>query len=408
MALPPTTERANDVCGFVAPPFTEDRMTATAPSPVALLYHFADLDDPRSNHTKRHGLLDLIALTLCAVVSGADAWTDVETYGVHKCDWLETFLELPNGIPSHDTLGRVFAALDPAAFQQCFLSWMHAVVGASRGKLVAIDGKALRYSFDTAKGKSALHLVSAWASANHLLLGQQAVADKSNEITAIPELLRLLDLQGALVTIDAMGCQKQIAADIVAGGGDYVLAVKENQPALYTDVQRLFLDGLEDDFAGLEHRSARTIEQGHGRSEERHYHIVAVPEHLAAKHAEFAGLRSLGMVFSERQVGDGPLACETRFYISSLPAEVKAFARAVRGHWGIENGLHWVLDMAFGEDASRVRKDHGPENLAWLRRVALSLLWNEPSADSVKCKRKMAGWDNDYLLQVLLGNSGGS
>jgi predicted transposase YbfD/YdcC len=383
-------------------------MTATAPSPVSLLYHFADLTDPRSDHTKLHGLLDLIALTLCAVVSGADAWTDVETYGLHKQDWLESFLDLPHGIPSHDTLGRVFAALDPAAFQRCFLGWMHAVVGASRGRLVAIDGKALRHSFDTARGKSAIHLVSAWASANHLLLGQQAVADKSNEITAIPELLKLLDLQGALVTIDAMGCQKQIAADIVAGGGDYVLALKENQPTLYADVQRLFLGGLEDDFAGQEHRYLRTAEQGHGRTEERQYHIVAVPADLAERHAEFAGLRSLGMVFSERRVGEGPVVCETRFYISSLRPRVQVFAEAVRGHWSVENNLHWVLDVAFQEDASRVRKDHGPENLGLVRRIALSLLKRTPTRKKVgsACKRKQAGWDNDFLVEVLLGQPG--
>jgi predicted transposase YbfD/YdcC len=382
-------------------------MTATAPAPVSLLAHFADLDDPRSDHTKLHGLLDLIALTLCAVVSGADAWTDVETYGLQKQDWLEAFLDLPNGIPSHDTLGRVFAALDPAAFQRCFLGWMHAVVGASRGKLVAIDGKALRHSFDTARGKSAIHLVSAWASANHLLLGQQAVADKSNEITAIPELLKLLDLQGALVTIDAMGCQKQIAADIVAGGGDYVLAVKENQPTLYADVQRVFLDGLADDFAGLEHRYYHAAEQGHGRTEERHYHSVAVPEHLAAKHAEFAGLRSFGMVFSERQVGTGPMVCETRFYISSLRPQVQVFAGAVRGHWSVENHLHWVLDVAFQEDASRVRKDHGPENLGLVRRIALSLLKRAPTKKKVgiACKRKQAGWNDEFLVQVLIGEA---
>jgi predicted transposase YbfD/YdcC len=382
-------------------------MTATAPSPVSLLYHFADLNDPRSDHTKLHGLLDLIALTLCAVVSGADAWTDVETYGVNKRDWLETFLDLPNGIPSHDTLGRVFAALDPAAFRQCFVRWMHAVVGASRGKLIAIDGKTLRHSFDTAKGKSAIHLVSAWASANHLLLGQQAVADKSNEITAIPALLQLLDLQGALVTIDAMGCQKQITADIVAAGGDYVLAVKENQPTLYADLQRVFGDGLEEDFPGLEHRYYHTAEQGHGRTEERHYQIVTVPEPLAAKHAEFTGLRTFGMVFSERQVGAGPVVGETRFYISSLRPQVKVFAGAVRGHWSIENNLHWVLDVAFQEDASRVRKDHGPENLGLVRRIALSLLKRAPTRKKVgmACKRKQAGWNDSFLVEVLLGQT---
>jgi predicted transposase YbfD/YdcC len=380
-------------------------MADPATAPVSLLHHFADLHDPRSDHTKLHGLLDIIALTLCAVVSGADCWTDVEAYGLEKYEWLTTFLDLPNGIPSHDTLGRVFAALDPAAFQRCFIAWMGAVVDASRGRLVAIDGKALRHSFDTAKGRSAVHLVSAWASANHLLLGQCAVDEKSNEITAIPELLKLLDLQGALVTIDAMGCQKRIAADIVAAGGDYVLAVKENQPTLYADVERVFLDGLEDDFAGLEHRYYHTAERGHGRTEGRHYHVVAVPEELAEAHAEFAGLRTIGMVFSERQVGEGPVAVETRFYISSLRPQVKAFAAAVRGHWSIENQLHWVLDVAFQEDGGRVRKDHAPENLGLVRRIALSLLKRAPSKKKVgvACKRKQAGWNDDYLGQVLLG-----
>src|SRR5262249_14006149 len=317
-----------------------------------------------------HYVPAMIPLTLCAVASGAEGWTDVEVYGIEKQDWLETYLELPNVIPSHDTIGRVFGAMQPATFQECFLSWMHAVVGASDGKLIAIDGKTLRHSFDTANGKSALHLVSAWASANHLLLGQQAVTDKSNEITAIPALLKLLDLQGALVTIDAIGCQKRITEEIVAGGADYVLAVKDNQPTLHDDVRRVFLEALENDFKGLTHRYHHTKEQAHGRTEERHYHVIEVPEALARKHAEFAGLRTLGMVFSQRQVGDGPEGVQTRFYISSMGLKVRAFAAAVRGHWSIENNLHWVLDVVFQEDASRLRKDHGPENLGLFRRIA--------------------------------------
>jgi len=382
-------------------------MTASAHTPVSLLHHFADLDDPRTDHTRRHNLLDIIALTLCAVASGAEGWTDVEVYGIEKQDWLETFLELPNGIPSHDTIGRVFGAMQPATFQECFLSWMHAVVGASDGKLIAIDGKTLRHSFDTANGKSALHLVSAWASANHLLLGQQAVTDKSNEITAIPALLKLLDLQGALVTIDAIGCQKRITEEIVAGGADYVLAVKDNQPTLHDDVRRVFLEALENDFKGLTHRYHHTKEQAHGRTEERHYHLIEVPEELARKHSEFVGLRTLGMVFSQRQVGDGPEGMETRFYISSMGLKVKAFAEAVRGHWSIENNLHWVLDVVFQEDASRLRKDHGPENLALIRRIALSLLKRAKAKKknaSIRCKRKQAGWNNDFLVAVLLQN----
>jgi len=380
-------------------------MTASAHTPVPLLHHFAELDDPRTDHTRLHNLLDIIALTLCAVVSGAEGWTDVEGYGEEKQDWLETFLDLPNGIPSHDTIGRVFGAMDAATFQECFLSWMHAVVGASNGKLIAIDGKTLRRSFDTANRKSAIHLVSAWASENHLLLGQQAVADRSNEITAIPALLKLLDLQGALVTIDAMGCQKRITEEIVAGGADYVLAVKENQPTLHADVQRVFMDALEDDFKGLTHRYHRTKEEAHGRTEERHYHLIEVPEELARKHSQFAGMRTLGMVFSQRQVGNGPEGLETRFYISSMGLKVKAFAEAVRGHWSIENNLHWVLDVVFQEDASRLRKDHGPENLGLIRRIALSLLKRATARKkktSVACKRKLAGWNNDFLVAVLL------
>ncbi len=382
-------------------------MTAIATPPVSLLHHFAALKDPRSDHTKRHPLLDLIGLTLCAVIAGADAWTDVESYGRAKQEWLGTFLDLPHGIPSHDTLGRLFAALDPAAFQDCFLAWMHTIVNASGGKLIAIDGKALRRSFDTANGKSAIHLVSAWACDNHLLLGQQQVSEKSNEIAAIPELLKLLDLQGALVTIDAMGCQKDITRRITAGGGDYVLAVKDNQPTLHADVQQVFHDGLETDFAGLEHRSHRTTGRGHGRTETRHYHLVKVPPAVRRKHPGFAGLRTLGMVFSVRQVGAGEPTAETRFYISSLDLKITAFAEAVRGHWSVENNLHWVLDVAFQEDGSRLREDHGPANLGLVRRIALSLLKQAPTAKKVGIagKRKQAGWDDDFLARVLLGRS---
>jgi predicted transposase YbfD/YdcC len=380
-------------------------MPATPVAPVALRHHFAGLTDPRSDHTKHHPLLDLIGLTLCAVIAGADTWTDIARYGRAKVDWLNTFLELPHGIPSHDTLGRVFAALDPAAFRDCFLAWMQAVVGASRGKLVALDGKTLRHSFDTAKGKSALHLVSAWACDNHLLLGQQAVSDKSNEITAFPELLKLLDLQGALVTIDAMGCQKALAEKITARGGDYVLALKDNQPTLHEDVHQLFLEGLEYDFAGMAHQAQRTQGRGHGRTEARHYHLVRVPEALAHKHAEFVGLKTVGMVFSERQVGREETTAETRYYISSLDLDVKTFADAVRGHWSIENNLHWVLDMTFQEDASRVRKDHGAENLGLFRRIALSLLEQaeQGKRTSLAGKRKIAGWNDQFLQKVLLG-----
>jgi predicted transposase YbfD/YdcC len=369
---------------------------------VSLWKYFTDLADPRLERSRLHNLFDIIALTICAVLCGADNWAEVERYGRRKHDWLKTFLALPNGLPSHDTFGRVFSRLDPAAFQRCFLDWVGAVAEASDGRIVALDGKTLRRSFDTAAGRGALHLVSAWATENQLLLGQQAVDTKSNEITAIPELLRILDLTGAIVTIDAMGCQKEIAAQIHQAGGDYVLALKENHEKLYHEVAHLFIDGLENEFAGLEHRYHHTRDQNHGRTEERHYHVLRVPDALLAKHPDWNGLRSLGMVWSERQVGTEELTCETRFFLSSLPPTVKQFARAVRTHWGIENGLHWSLDVSFREDDSRLRKDHGPENFALLRRLAASLLKNETTARSgVASKRKEAGWDNEYLLQVL-------
>jgi predicted transposase YbfD/YdcC len=375
--------------------------------PASILTHFASLPDPRRARRRLHRLLDLVAIAICAVIAGCDDWVEVAAYGRRKRDWLMTFLPLPNGIPSHDTFSRVFSLLDPRAFQRCFTRWIEALHTATGGKLVAIDGKTLRHSFDTAAGKGALHLVSAWAGQNHLVLGQQAVDGHSNEITAIPELLALLDLQGATVTLDAMGCQKEVVEAIRAQGADYVITVKGNQGTLYDDLSNFFIDCLDSDFHGVPHRYHKRVEHNHGRHETRHYYVAEVPEALRTR-GQWRDLRAVGMVYAERQVGDEEPAGETRFFISSLRPEVKAFARAVRGHWGIENGLHWVLDVAFGEDASRVRKDHGPENLAWLRRVAVSLLRHEPTKASIKCKRKMAGWDNDYLLRILLGNSGDS
>ena len=276
------------------------------------------------------------------------------------------------------------------------------MVEATAGRVIAIDGKTLRRSFDRASGQGPLHLISAWAAANHLTLGQLAVDGQSNEITAIPELLKIIDVTGAIVTIDALGCQKSIAVPIRAGGGDYVLALKENQPTLYADVQQLFLDGLENDFAHVKHHACHTVDEGHGRVEQRYYHVVAVPEELAAQHSEWPDWRSVGMVYSERRVGDQEPSSEVRFFINSLPPKVKTFARAVRGHWGIENSLHWVLDVSFREDESRVRKDHAPENLALVRRLAAALLKQDKSTKGgIACKRKQAGWDNDYLEQVL-------
>ena len=344
-------------------------------------------------------------IAICAVLCGCDDWVEVAHYGRAKRAWLKTFLKLPHGIPSHDTFSRVFARLDPAAFHRCFLTWIEAVAAATGGKLVAIDGKTVRRSFDTAVGRGPLHLISAWASENRLVLAQVAVDGHANEITALPELLALLDLTGAVVTLDAMGCQKAVVEAIRDRGADYVITVKGNQPGLDDAVGSFFRDALDRDFAGIPHRYQRTTGRGHGRVETRHYYIVPAPEAVRAQPG-WRDLRSIGMVFGERRVGAAEPTGEARFFITSLPPEVKRFARAVRAHWAVENGLHWTLDVQFREDESRVHKDHGPENLALLRRIALSLLQRESTTKaSVKAKRKLAGWDNGYLLKLLLGFS---
>src|SRR5271169_218897 len=382
-------------------------MSKTISSPTSVtsvLVHFADLEDPRMNRTRRHRLIDIVVVALCGVISGAESWVQVEKFGNNKRTWLESFLELPNGIPSHDTFGRVFAQLDPQQFHNCFANWINSLHKVSKGRIVPIDGKTMRHSFDKAKGQSPLHVVSAWAAQQHLVLGQVAVADKSNEITAIPELLKLIDVTGAVVTIDAMGCQKEIAAKIIEGKGDYVLALKDNHPTLAEAVSALFREGLENDFADLQHQSYTTHDDAHDRVETRTYHQVKVPATFLEQHPGWKGLRTLGMIFSERQQGTGPATCHTGFHLSSLPLDVKRFANAARGHWSIENNLHWALDVCFDEDGSRLRTDHGPENLAMIRRIAAWLLKQETTAKGgVKCKRKQAGWDNQYLVKVLAG-----
>ncbi len=369
---------------------------------ISIRQCFAEVPDPRREHLRLHNLWDIIAITILAVVAGADSWVEVAKYGLCKLEFLETFLELPNGIPAHDTFGRVFALLNPQALQKGFIRWVQAIAEATFGRLVAIDGKTARRSFDKAEGKGPLHMVSAWASENRLLLGQRACDSKSNEITAIPELIKNLEISGSVVTIDAMGCQKDIAATIQEAGANYVLAVKDNQPTLHDDIRHVFSEGLDNDFADMEHHSHRTEEKGHGRVETRIYHIVGVPETLAEQHPDWKGLRSLGMVYSERQEGDKEASMETRVFITSMPPKVKMFARAVRNHWSIETSLHWVLDISFREDESRLHKGHGQENMALIRRLSASLLHNEPTCKAgVACKRKCAGWDDDYLLKVL-------
>jgi predicted transposase YbfD/YdcC len=365
---------------------------------------FANLTDPRMDRSKRHCLLDIIILAVCATLGNADGWADIERFGKAKIAFFRTFLELPNGIPSHDTFGRVFARLDPAALMACIQQWLDALGKAVAGEVVAIDGKTLRGSFDTAAGKNPLHLVSAWACEARLTLGQVAVDAKSNEITAIPLLLQLLDLPGCIVTIDAMGCQKEIAAAIRAREADYVLAVKDNQPSLHQAVHEAFVTHADEDFEDPTLRRIKTVERGHGREETREYFIAAAPADLVAD-GPWKDMRSIGMVCRTRVV-DGVEADEIVYYISSLPPKVKRFAKAVRGHWGIENRLHWSLDVIFAEDASRVRKDHSPLNLGMLRRLGLSILQKDTSVkDSLRGKRLRAGWDDAVLRKILTGFS---
>lgn len=376
---------------------------------LGVTQHFAGLTDPRVERTKEHALLDIITIALCAVICGADTWVDVERFGKAKEAWLRTFLPLPNGIPCHDTFGRVFACLDPEEFERAFVSWVQTLVGEAgevAGQVVAIDGKTLRRSHDRSKGKGALHLVSAWATTHRLVLGQVAVDRKSNEITAIPALLRVLAVQGCTVTIDAMGCQTAIAKQIVEQDADYVLALKENQPSVYQAVADTFTLARATAFADLKaepYGYQRTVDRDHGRLEIRQYWTIRDPEVVAYVNptGAWTRLRSLGMVEAERRIGD-QVSVETRYYLSSLAGEVTAFSAAVRGHWGIENRLHWVLDIAFREDESRVRVGDGAQNLALLRRIALNLLRREPTARvGIKARRLMAGWDDAYLLKVL-------
>jgi predicted transposase YbfD/YdcC len=357
------------------------------------------LKDRRIQRTKRHLLLDIVALSICAVIAGAEGWLDIERYGRAKRAFLSTFLALPHGIPSHDTIERVFRSLKPEEFHRCFESWMRALQAELGLQLVAIDGKTLRRSYDRANGQSALHLVSAWSVANQLSLGQVAVADKSNEITAIPALLELLELKGAVVTIDAMGCQKQIAAKIIEQKADYVLAVKDNQPTLHADLQEHFLQTHEMPDAKRPISQHHTKEKRHGRVTERFYYTTAVPATLRQREA-WRGVRSVGQAITVTH-HEGKEVFELRYYISSLPSGARRFVRCVRGHWGIENSLHWCLDVVFDEDRSRIRKDHGPENFALIRRLALSLLKQDKTKESVRGKRKIAAWDGQALLNIL-------
>jgi predicted transposase YbfD/YdcC len=365
---------------------------------------FSGLDDPRMERTKLHPLINILVIALCAVICGADSWTDIELFGESKRQWFATFLDLCNGIPSHDTFGRVFGLLDAEQFQRCFVDWVQTICQVLEAQVVAIDGKTVRRSHDRGIGKEAIHMVSAWATESQLVLAQIKVDDKSNEITAIPLLLDLLELSGCIVTIDAMGCQKEIASQIIKQGADYVLALKANQGTLHTDVQDLFEYAQETDFVDCD--THRTVEKGHGRIEIRECWTSANTDYFAflGKPTQWSGLQSIAMVRAERRIGDNS-ETEARYYISSLPSDAKQMLRAVREHWHIENRLHWVLDVTFREDDSRIRTGNAAQNMTVLRHMALNLIKQEQSTKrSIRGKRLKAGWDEGYLTKVLCGN----
>jgi predicted transposase YbfD/YdcC len=361
--------------------------------------HLRRLKDPRIDRRKRHLLGDIITMALCAVIGNANTWEEIAAFARCRRAWFQRFLELPHGIPSQHTFQRVFDRLDPQALQRALLDWLHRVSDLLDVRHIAIDGKTLRGSARQSAPNQYLHLVSAWATEAHLTLGQVAVAEKSNEISAIPRLLELLDLKGAFVSIDAMGCQKEIARQIVDQGGYYVLTVKDNQEQLKADIEACFQQAYASNCAGLEYDWHETEENGHGRHEKRQYEIIAEPVGIR-NHEAWAGLRVIGKCWSERTV-NGVTSVETRWFIGSRRCSARRYGQVLRGHWGIENNLHWQLDVSFGEDGSRIHKRHSGENAALLRRLALGLLKQHPSKGSINFKRFQAALDVDFLAKTL-------
>ncbi len=382
-------------------------LTVSDKDATNILRFFDELPDPRSEINRWHLLGDVIVIAICAVLAGCDGPTGIAKWAKLKKKWLQEHLALPNGIPAKDTYRRVLSLLRPRAFQQCFSEWIDSLSfltdeqKAEHKKLIAIDGKALRRSHDKKRGLGALFIVSAWASDQGISLAQVATEEKSNEITAIPILLDQIDFEDSIITIDAAGCQKNIAAQIVAGGGDYVLALKKNHPTLYDEVKSFFVNHLEDDFAGCPVSRYEESEKSHGRIEHRTYYQVTAPKDLYGRDG-WKGLKTLGAAVRTYEQ-DGVEKSDVRYYLCSLRRNGKQFGNAVRGHWGIENSLHWCLDMIYREDESRVRNRNFADNLSWLRRLTLSLIKQHPGNESNLMKRRMAGWSIDYLMQILTG-----
>ena len=366
----------------------------------SLLEHLNTIDDPRMEDKCEHTLVDIMTITLCAALCGADDWNAIESFGKAKKAWFETFLDLPNGIPSHDTFNRFFSILSPKVFQTFFLNWVKDVTKTVED-VVAIDGKTLRRSHDRKNNKKAIHMVSAWSSANQIVLGQVKTDDKSNEITAIPELLKALELKGCIVTIDAMGCQKAIAKHIVEAEGDYVLALKGNQSTLSKQVENTFQQANQGGYEGYAVDYFECSESHGNRTETRRHWTLPVND-TGIEDAAWAGLSTVAMVESERTMEGEPTSIEHRYYIGSIGQDAKRFAHAVRSHWGVENQLHWQLDVSFGEDQSRMRRGHCAENFSTIRRIALNLLSKDKTTRlGVKNRRLKAGWDETYLTKLL-------